>query len=67
MLYSVLCRSFSRRRAARTRSSGYRLELLALEGRVVPSTVRWVSPVSGDRDTAANRTDRPGNCREPRR
>ena len=41
-------------RAPRRKASRYRPELLTLEGRTLPSTVTWLSPVSGDWDTAAN-------------
>jgi hypothetical protein len=65
MLYSFVGRLLGQRshaparrhRTARSRTSGYRPELLALESRIVPSTVRWMSPVNGDWDTAANWTD----------
>jgi hypothetical protein len=42
------------RGSARRRARGYRPELVALEGRTLPSTIAWLRPAAGDWDTGAN-------------
>ena len=42
------------RRSKARRAASYRPQLVALEGRTLPSTVSWLHPVSGDWDDPAN-------------